>query len=251
MRRLGIIAAALTAILVVAAVALAEQQNTYTVNGKVTPTKAGTTKKPTPVKINFDYTVGEVNNQRPNPTKKYAIAFDGIRTNGGKFPACPAKKINAAAGDVSGCPAGSAVGSGSISAEVGAPSDPTTKVPCKLTLTVYNGGQNKAALFIKGGPPTCPTAQAKAIDASYIQSSKGTSLQFVVPPELLHQLGLDIATTNVQSTIKLLTRKVKGKTYGYYESVGGCKGGRRNITVSFTSESNVTKKAQKTLHCTT
>lgn len=250
MRKFGILAVALTSMVAVAvAAAMGPQVNTYTVAGAITPSKAGTSAKPVPVKVNFNYTVGEQSNHRPLPVKKYSIAIAGVRTNGGKFPACTAAKINAAKGSVAGCPSGSAVGAGSISAQVGSPSDLDGKVPCKLNLTVYNGGQNKAAIFVKGGPPACPTAQAKAIDARYIQSSKGTSLNFTVPPELLHQLGLDIAVVNVQSTIKKLVKRVKGKSYGYYESVGGCKKKRRDITVAFTTENGVTTKAQKTLVC--
>ncbi len=48
MRRFRTLAIALTAILAVVAVAYAEQVNTYTVSGSISPTKAGTTKPRSP-----------------------------------------------------------------------------------------------------------------------------------------------------------------------------------------------------------
>jgi hypothetical protein len=41
-------------VLVIAAVAFAQVQNTYSVTGSVSPTKAGTKKKPVPVALKFN-----------------------------------------------------------------------------------------------------------------------------------------------------------------------------------------------------
>lgn len=250
MRRLRIIAVAVCATLVVAAVALAAQTNVYTVTGAISPTKAGTTKKPIPVSLNFDYTVGEANNQRPALINQYNIAFDGLRVNGARFAKCTAAKINNA-GDDSGCPAKALMGKGVVENEAGPTSDPAQHdLKCQLALKLYNGGAGKGAIYLKGGPPTCPIAISQAIDANYIANTKGTSLRFAVQGTLLNPLqGIDNAVVRVKSTVSKKTTVYKGRTYGYYESIGGCKSGRRYITVTFHTVAGQTSKAQKKLTC--
>lgn len=260
MRKVRIAAIALGVCLIAAAVALAQQTqtNTYNVTGKISPSKAGTKKAPKPVSVGFDYTVGEANGLRPSPVKQYDIKFDGLRVNGGKFKKCTATQINTA-GSNAPCSSKAAVGKGSVENISGPTNDPTNKsITCHLDLTVYNGGAGKAALYLKGGPNdprgaafSCPIAVSQAIDANYIASSTGTSLRFTVQGALLHPApGLDNAVVKVASTINKITTKSHGKTIGYYESAGGCKSHKRNITVTFTSEAGQTAKAQKKLSCT-
>jgi hypothetical protein len=260
MRKVRIVGIAVCVCLVAAAVAFAAgQTNTYTVTGKVLPTRAGTAKKPVPVSVNFDYTVGEQNNLRPSPVKTYNILFDGLKVNGARFPKCTASSINSA-GSNAGCSSKAAMGKGNVENITGPSNDNTNKaLTCHLDLTVYNGGAGKAALYLKGGPNdprgaafSCPIAVSQAIDANYIKSTKGTSLRFNVQGALLHPAsGLDNAVVQVKSTIRKATTRYKGKTVGYYESIGGCKAKRRNITVTFVAEDGVTGKAQKRLACST
>ncbi len=252
MRRLRIIAVAVCATLVVTAVALAAQTNTYTVTGSITPSKAGTTKKPIPVAVNFDYTVGEASNQRPALINQYYIKFDGVRVNGARFAKCTAASINNT-GDDSKCPAKALVGTGNVENQAGPTDDPSKHdLKCHLNLKVYNGGASKGALFLKGGPPTCPINISQAIDANYIASSTGTTLRFAVQGTLLHPLpGIDNAVVQVNSKIKRVTTKYKGKTVGYYQTTGGCKAKRRYITVTFKTTAGQTSKAQKKLVCST
>jgi hypothetical protein len=250
MRRTVALCVALCAMLAISAVAFAAQVNTYTVSGSTSPTKAGTTKKPVPVKLNFNYTVGEQSQQRPALIDKYAIFFGGIRVNGAAFPKCTAASINAAQGDA-GCPAGSAVGTGSIENQAGATNDPSqNKLTCHLDLTVYNSGPGKGALYLKGGPPTCPLAISQAIDAKYVKKAAGVSLQFTVQGTLLHPVpGIDNSVVLVKSTIKKMTKTVKGKKVGYYESVGGCKSGKRQIKVTFGTVSGTSETTTNTAKC--
>src|SRR4051812_3770512 len=138
MRKVRIVGIALCVSLVAAAVAFAAQTNTYTVTGKVLPTKAGTKKNPKPVSLNFDYTVGEAAGQRPSPVKSYNIAFDGIRVNAPRFPKCTAAAMNAAQTDA-GCNKKALVGIGNVENLAGPTNDPTNKsITCHLDLKVYN-----------------------------------------------------------------------------------------------------------------
>ena len=113
MRKLTALAVSAIAALVVVAVAHAAQVNTYTVTGKTSPSSPGSAKKPLPISLDFDYTVGEQSGQRPSPVERYTIGFYGVRSNGGLFPKCTAASINAAQSN-SGCPKGSVVGTGFI-----------------------------------------------------------------------------------------------------------------------------------------
>src|SRR5437763_14166808 len=89
--------AAVAGALAVAAVAFgAGQVNTYHVAAKTSPTTAGTSKKPVPVSLTFNFAVGETNNQRPAVVKQYAIQFNGIHVTTSGFKTCGAQRINAA-----------------------------------------------------------------------------------------------------------------------------------------------------------
>ncbi len=256
MRKITVLAVTAIAALVVAAVAYGAQVNTYTVTGKTSPSSPGSKKKPLPISLDFDYTVGEATGQRPSPVKRYTIGFYGVQSNGGLFPKCTAAQINAAQ-SISGCPKGSVVGSGYIINAAGSTADPTDKsIECNLNLTIVNSGQGRASIFLQGGPSTmvqgkpCVIGISQAIDARYVSfDGGGTALQFDVPANLLHPIGgLDNAVVQVQSTIKKLTVKKGGKTRGYYESVA-CKGNKRPIAVDFLSEAGQSETATADLAC--
>jgi hypothetical protein len=250
MKRIGTLCAALCAMLAITAVAFAAQVNTYTVSGKVTPTTAGTKAKPVPVAVDFGYTVDEATGQRPALIKRYSINFTGLKSNGGAFPKCTADAINKA-GDDSACPTKAVVGTGDISNLAGPTNDPANRaLACALKLKVYNSGAGKAALYLRGGPPACPLQVSQAIPAKYVTKGNVMSLQFDVGGTLHHPVaGVDNAVVKVTSKIKKLTATVKGKKVGYYEAIGGCKGGKRAITVTFTDTNNVAATTSSSAAC--
>lgn len=256
MRKIAFPVAALMALFLVAAVAFAQSQsNTYAVGGLVTGGK-GSKAKPVPAGVAFNYQVGEASGGRPSPVKRYKIDLYGVRAvNGSKFPSCSAASMNAAKSD-RGCAKGSLVGTGAIQNAAGATTNIQDKsIPCNVTVKVYNSGTKKGALFISGSPAgtgasKCAVPIAQAIPVKYVTGSGGgTALQFDVPAGLLHPIpGVDNAVVNVKSTIRKLTVKKSGKTYGYYESVG-CKGSTRPIKVTFTAENGQTRSASKNTKC--
>jgi hypothetical protein len=257
LRKLRIITLAIAGLLVLTAIAFAAQENTYTVSASTSPTTAGTAKKPVPVQVKFGYTVGEKSQQRPALIKKYDINFAGLQVNGSLFPGCSQAKIDQDQTDAN-CPKGSLMGTGNVENAAGPTNDPSNKaLSCHLDLKFYNSGKNKAALYLKGGPndprgaaKSCPLEVNKAIDANFVQTKKGTSLVFSVDDTLLHPApGFDNAVINVNSVIKKVTKKVKGKTRGFFESFGGCKNKKRAITVTFTPVSGVAGKAQSLAAC--
>jgi hypothetical protein len=257
LRKLKLLVVASVAVLAFTAVAYAAQVNTYTVTGKTSPAKPGAKKNPVAIGLDFNYAIGEQAGLRPSPVQRYTIGFYGMQSNGGLFPKCTAATINGKQSD-SACPKGSAVGSGYIINSAGSTADPTDKsVSCNLNLTIYNSGQGKAAIFLQGGPTVtvqgkpCVISINQAIDAKYVSAfgGKGQALQFDVPANLLHPIpGLDNAVVQVQSTIKKLTVKSKGKSRGYYESIA-CKGGKRPISVDFLSEAGQTTTSSYSAGC--
>ena len=243
-KKIALAAAAVSLLAVGVALAVT---NTYSVTASTSPTKAGTKKKPVPISLGFNYSVGEVDGNRPSSIKQYKIQFDGVALQQKGLKKCTADQINGAGNDSS-CPAAAVVGTGSVDNNLGATNNPADKsLHCFLALTVYNSTKKHATLYLQGrsanpAPKDCITNIDTAIDAQYVTNSKSSTLQFTVPPALLHPVpGLDNAVLNVQSTIKR-TKTVKigkgkrARKYGYYSSVGGCKKKKRNVQVTFVSE---------------
>ena len=241
----------------VTAVAWAQTQtNTYDVQANTSPKKAGKPKKPVPVGIEFNFQVGEVNNLRPAVIEKYSIKFGGLRTNTNSFPGCSQSQLqaNKAACDKA------IVGTGFVKNNSGATNNPSDKsVVCNLALTIYNSRNNRGMLLLEGGPntgdpdTTCPLEFGPAngvIPTNYVRSRTGTALEFSVPENLRHPLAtLDNSLYDSKSNIRRRTVRRKGKLKGYYESIGGCRNGRRSVTVTFTPENGPAQRASTFARC--
>ena len=258
MRKLAAFAVA-AFVLAVAAVAYGQTaiQNVYTVSGSTSPTSAGKKTKPVPVQVKFGYEVSEQNGNRPSPVQKYSIRFAGLIANTDLFPKCSFSTLQDQG--PSACPSGSLMGTGFIKNATGNRSDPRDRsIVCNAALSVYNAGNRKGVIYVAGNPNStdpntrCAIELAAPIDAAFVRKSGGsaTALEFTVPESLRHPLPtLDNAVTSVTSTIRKATRRVKGRTRGFFESVGGCVRGKRAITVTFTPESGTSKQAQRLATC--
>lgn len=241
------IALAVVAALVAPATGAAMQDNVYGVSAVITPNKAGKKKRPVPVKIAFAYTVDEIAGKRPALIRTYDIHFKGLRVNTRLFQGCSAERIDLAQSD-SVCPRRALVGTGAVLNATGASNDEADRsLACFLELRIYNARRNRATLYLHGEPKPdpadprhCPLTLDKAIDARFVRTRGGTSLRFDVDEVLLHPApGFDNAVVAVRSEIRRLTRKVRqgGQKVrrGFFESFGGCRKGRRAVTVTFTT----------------
>ena len=261
----------------VAAVAFAAQDNVYTVTASTSPTLAGTAKKPVPIQVKFNYTVDEATGKRPAAIKKYSIFFKGLQTNTNVYKStCSADQINATGdpaqidpkgpGDAddqaAACPSGSQVGAGYVRATVGATSNEEDQsLNCYQYLKLYNGGSGKLTLFLYAyrnptgqpavaGDKYCVINFGKAIAAKYVKKNGGSAVEFDVPSTVLHNVpGTTTAVKVVESTIFKKTRKINGKTRGYYESIGGCKNKKREVSVTFTPEVGAAEVKKPTAAC--
>jgi hypothetical protein len=246
----------LALLMALAAGGIAYAANTYSVSGSVSPTREGTPRNPQPIQLTFGYEVGSEDGTRPTPVKRYSIGFAGGRVNTNPFPKCSISRIRDANGDDA-CPRGSAVGSGFIQNATGPSNNPSSSpIACNAALTVYNSGNNRAVIYVEGtqtstDPRTrCDINLAAPIPARFVRRGQFTYLEFTVPDSLLHPApGIDNAVTNVTSTIRRLTRRVRGRTVGFFESVGGCTNGRGRVQVIFTPEEGSRATARSTFRC--
>jgi hypothetical protein len=245
------------AVVLVAAVALAAQVNTYSVTASTSPPKQGSKKKPVAEGLAFNYTVGEASGQRPAPSKHYKLFLTGLVFHGEAFPTCTADQINGLSPPSdSVCRVGALVGSGDVENIAGATANPADKsLKCHLDLKIYNAGRYALALYLKGGAnpdpaKACPLTISQAIPAVLTRTGAGTSLEFDVASNLRHPVpNIDNSVVQVASSLPVKTakakkasaskkkgKKKKAKKIGYIESVGGCTGGKRKVSVEFTSE---------------
>lgn len=270
MRKFWVIAAVVGLLGAIAAVAYAQQPdrtNAYTVGGSTSPAKAGSTKKPVPIGINFSYTVAEQTGLRPSPVQKYSIRFKGMRENSGLFPGCRYTKINNDQGTHD-CPRGALLGKGSLRAVAGGESNRSDQsINCPLNLEVWNGGKGKASIYVVGGSGApagktteCPTTTNAALDANFVRVGNEVRLEFNVPlVPFRQQLGttgtkddpnaIEVAVVDVRSTIPRKTRRHRGRTRGFFEAIGGCVRGSRTISVTFLNEDGKTASAQRKVTC--
>lgn len=225
---------------VVAALALGSVA--YAINGdqavsvKLSPSKAGTKKKPKNASIDVVTTTKPAADDPPFATTQAVIHFDkALRFNPKLFKSCSQATLQS--GGPSACPAGSKVGSGSASATaVGTVEN--------LTVTAFNGpGGNKLELLVQGDTPLGINS---VIEASLKKDTGKYGYKLVVPiPE-----GLQQPLTGVFATLTRFETKVKATTKGRgYVETTGCKGGKWHFGGDFTYTDSTTKKVTSTQKC--
>jgi len=273
MGKIGLLATAAAGFAcVIVGVALAA--NTYTVTtASVSPTKAGTSSKPKSETITFGFSTASTDGNRPTVTTDYVIAFGKKIVANRKFfkgsKICSVAKAGYSSGSSPSCPSGSKAGSGSVNNIAGLSLDPTSKIPCYLSLTLFVGDgksvppsandgipvKNDLVLALKGAPNSNPARNCSltvdgALPGQFTTTSKGTALKFHVKkiPFQQPQPGIDNAVVSVNSKVGK-TVKVNGKTRGLLESTG-CISRAHPVNVLFTDATKQVKTAFKNAPCT-
>jgi hypothetical protein len=240
----------LVAALAVAGAAFAV--NTYTVSiGKASPDRAGSTKKPVPIKFDFGYKVGDTEGNRPSVISQYFIAAEGVKYFPKARPTCTFAQADAAPKIANKCKAAT-IGTGSIANAFGAAVDPTAKAGCDVKLTLINISTGPGITKKRGGiairidtdPPACPLSIHASLAAPIFDVKLGgvpsSELRFKVPDNLTHPApGVDNSVIDVTSHLLKKTGNVKigGKKrkVGFVSSVGK-KGKKRTLRVTFVDE---------------
>ncbi|WCB95111.1 hypothetical protein DSM104299_03853 [Baekduia alba] len=241
-----VLAAAGLATVALASAAYAQTAgNQYSVSGG-TKTRGGTVAKPKAADLNFKFTLSDPAGNVPQVVKTYAIKVEGGKVNTSLIPGCKASAMDNAGTDDK-CPKGSKVGSGKLTALIG--KSGTAKadaLSCSLPFGLYNSGGGKAALWIEAKPPACAVPVAQAVPATWTKSGTTAGLTFTVPDLLRHQVGLDLPVIDASADIGKIVKKRKGKSVGFLESTG-CKDGKRDFSVTFTTEDGQSQTVDKTL----
>ncbi len=237
MRRIALLAVALVS-LIAAATAYAVVTNSYTATTKISPSKPGTAAKPSSVTATLNYTAKGNNGARTGPINDIKNSWYGLISDGKDFPVCTAATINAAQTDT-GCPKGSQVANGSLTAVVGPSNEPlisqSAGAPCAKAVHVYNAGQGKITFILVGPSSTCAGVGA---GGTYLQAFPGTlktsrgtlTIDAPIPASITAPLqGLEGSLTGEKLTYHL----VKGK-HSFLSSVA-CKKGKRAYSNSFSS----------------
>jgi hypothetical protein len=252
LRRIIIIGTALAVLGAATAAIAATQLNSYTAGFGFSPSKAGTKSKPVPV--GFTQSLGAKSltaGNRAAPLVDIKTTIYGLTANAGAFPICTDKQITAdqLKWDKA-CPKGSLVAQGPVNAKLG---PGTTLVgagtPCNPYLHVYNGGKGKLWFFFNIIPPkyTCATLKtgASAPYPGFVkQVGKNLVTDVPLPPDVSTSAGglQGVYGSLILENLKWakLSKKVKGKTVGFQQSVG-CKNGKRPWSVVFTAVNNGAK----------
>jgi hypothetical protein len=237
------------AAIAVAATATAYAQttggNTYEVSGG-TSTRGGTVAKPKPAGLNFTFKLSDPSGNVPEVVKTYEIQVEGGKVNSALLPGCKASALDDAQTDAK-CPKDSLLGKGTLTALIGKTGTPAADaLTCTLPFKIYNSGGGNAALWIVARQPACPVTLSQAVPAKWTKHGTTAGLSFTVPDLLRHQLNLDLPVVSATATIKKITKKSKGRTTGFLESTG-CKDGKRDFSVTFTTESGAKQTVEKTL----
>jgi len=252
LRKIAILSAALVAMLAMAAVAVA-QTGSYGVTASTSPAKAGSKKKPVPMSVKFGVRFDGTG--RAPSSAAFKVAFNGVRTNGARFKKCTAAQINAAQSD-KGCSSAAKVGTGVVHNLAGAAGDINdTSITCDLSVTIYNAGNKRAAVYLSGGPGAtsglqCVIPVSQALDARWVRSGSGEALQFAIPSNLRHPVpGVDNSIISIDATISRKTTGRGKKKVAYIEGIGGCKGGKRSVSLTLTPEAGAQTTTKGSARC--
>ncbi|MGH3417233.1 MAG: hypothetical protein ACRDSS_12260, partial [Actinocrinis sp.] len=148
MRRIVLIVTALGALVAAgAAIAATSQINSYKINMKFSPKKAGSTHKPAPVGFTLDIKASGTHGNRTAVLLDLKTKIYGLRADGKDFPTCTPAQIGAAQNDTV-CPKAARVATGYITATLGSASNfQASGQACDPVLDVWNGGPGKLTFF--------------------------------------------------------------------------------------------------------
>lgn len=219
MKKYLVAALAISLMAAVAAVAVAQ---TYPLpvlsfDASVTPTKAGTKKKPRAAKLRVDMKI-----QKEARVTADQIVFNlprHVRLSGTGFRFCPSTELDATK-DPKKCPRGSRLGSGTASAAFG-----PNLTPINFNLTVFAGSRNEIGVWLQG--TNLPIQKALRGEIGRAGSPYFQKLTVDIPPELQRQLGAYVYLTGLKATIGASNGK-KGRKRRNFVTTVGCPADRKH-----------------------
>jgi hypothetical protein len=261
MRRIMLIATLVALGLAGTAYAATVVSNVYIIKASGKPVKSGTKARPKPAGLTVSYTVSTIpKGERPNVVKQLLVTIAGVQAHTNAFPTCSTSKLNAKG--PSACPKGSLVGTGFEIVEVGLASSQSGKplATCRVEVSVYNGGGNSLSYYVYANPAKqgeCPSTGAFAVKPLAFPSGlkeKGTTLvqTINIPFAERHpnsNTTFDAAVIQSKLTIPAKSRKIKGKTVGFGETIACPANRKRHIAIKFTPEKGKAQSATANVAC--
>jgi hypothetical protein len=224
MRKLMLLSAAVA--LVVAVPAIADTkfgQTTQTVQSKVTPSKAGTAKKPKAAQLFVRTATKNDDGSQPPVISKAVITFPKeFYFDGKSFPSCSKGQLNDQ-GMLQQCIAkGAQVGTGTSTGQLGA-AKPTFKI-----VAINGPGGNKIELYIQGAPVN------KALEGTLSgKNGQVRKLTVPIPPEIQQAVpGTFASIADFTTTVKKSIKKA-GKTANYFSTAGCPKNKKWTVSGEF------------------
>jgi hypothetical protein len=225
LKKFAILAIAITSMLAVTAVAVAQYAlPVVNLTGSISPTKAGKKKKPRAAVLKAVFTVNKESNSTASRIV-YSLPKN-VKLDGKGFKFCTATQINNQG--TASCPAKSKVGTGSATAVVG-----PRQSPLNFTVGIYAASRNSLALSLTG-----PLAIALPGAITKAGGKFGQKITVDIPTRVQQPVaGLYgnitgvtanigcVPTSNSQGTVTGCTKKAttgKGKKKRGYVSVNGC-----------------------------
>jgi hypothetical protein len=234
MRKITTLAAAVTTLGALAAVAVAGEPASFSGDNfilqvQASPPKAGTTAKPRPVALTFDSREYTDNGLRPTVSSKtLAFRFTGFRFHPEAFAKCLESKLEKTG--PSACPAKSKLGAGTAVADA----RPALPAPVSAKAQLFNGTIDVDATgkTIPSKPGILVYAKAPGIPPAYIptyfQGTDGLITQEGTAPPPGGQSLFTISALHVALPAK--TTKLRGKSVGFIEAPKSCPGGQWKFT---------------------
>lgn len=212
MKKFLVAALAVSLTAAVAAVAVAQ---TYPLpvlkfDARVTPTNAGSKKKPKASKVRIAMTI-----QKEARVTADQIVFNlprHVRVSGKGFRYCPSTELDATK-DPKECPRGSRVGSGSATAAFG-----PNLTPINFDVTLFAGSRDELGIWLQS--TNLPIQKALRGVISRAGSPYHQKLTIDIPPELQRQLGAYVYLTGLKATIGASNGKKGRKRTNLITTVG-------------------------------
>ena len=203
MRRIPLLAIVVGAASLIPASSAFAINSTQLFKASVSPSKAGTKKKPVAVTLKTRPYFADI---KPDAAKPFATRYSNVYYdknlvfNGKKFPSCKGPVLLTSGG--SACPAGSKVGKGTAAGEA-------LGLVQHLTVDIYNGpGGNKVELLVRGSTPLVINS---VIEGTLTKGTGkyGWHLKVPVPDDLQQPApGVIASLTDFDTTIKATYKKV-------------------------------------------
>lgn len=196
----------------------AQAATTQSITASVSPSKAGTKKKPRGVKLAIRLSATTTGGLPPATSKAEVFLPKELKLNGSKFASCTAAILNNSNQGPSKCPKGSKVGSGSARAIVVG-----QQVPIKVT--AFNGPKGRSLLLYLQASGIANIEQA--LEGKLSRSGGGNKLTVPIPAALQQPLPGVFAplvdfSTSLRASTKVKKKGAKKKVKVNFLELNGC-----------------------------